>query len=303
MKLIKSSATYLQPSGYGLNDIYKSIEIAGRTCYKSKMSDDPESFVQKMINSDHLAMLEHGTVYLNIRLGIPIVDPGFVEKTSIIQVFKSDPYSRVNRYNELVQLDDGTQANIDSYAITTNYRVFVERIVRGDFEFGSVEKYVLSFLCEPTEHHDQRCTFKIICDRGVSHELVRHRVFSFAQESTRYCNYTKDQFGSELSFIIPVHLNIPEGEWYGDGSTNESNILLTSLARAEQDYIYLINCGWQPQQARAVLPSALKTEVIMTGYEKDWQYFIALRYNGTTGAPHPDMKRVASFIADHFEQK
>ena len=116
-------------------------------------SSDPESFVEKMINSDYLAMLEHRTMYLNIRLGIPIVDPGFVEKTSIIQVFKSDPHSRVNRYNELVQLDDGTQIDIDSYAITTNYRVFVERIVRGDFEFGSAEKYILSFLCEPTEHH------------------------------------------------------------------------------------------------------------------------------------------------------
>ena len=116
-------------------------------------SSDPESFVEKMINSDYLAMLEHRTMYLNIRLGIPIVDPGFVEKTSIIQVFKSDPHSRVNRYNELVQLDDGTQIDIDSYAITTNYRVFVERIVRGDFEFGSAEKYIISFLCEPTEHH------------------------------------------------------------------------------------------------------------------------------------------------------
>ena len=142
MKPINSSVTYLQPSESELFDIYKGIETARRTCYKSKM-----------INSDYLAMLEHRTMYLNIRLGIPIVDPGFVEKTSIIQVFKSDPHSRVNRYNELVQFDDGTQVDIDSYAITTNYRVFVERIVRGDFEFGSAEKYVLSFLCEPTEHH------------------------------------------------------------------------------------------------------------------------------------------------------
>ena len=115
-------------------------------------SSDPESFVEKMINSDYLAILEHETMYLNIRLGIPIVDPGYVDKTNIIQVFKSDPHSRVNRYKELVQLDDGTRVNIDSYAITTNYRVFMERIVRGDFTFRSAEKYVLSFLCAPTEH-------------------------------------------------------------------------------------------------------------------------------------------------------
>lgn len=140
------------------------------------------------------------------------------------------------------------------------------------------------------------------------------RTFSFAQESTRYCNYMKEKFGSELTFIIPAHLSLQEGQylyWDGDwcdiekmiimlkdaNTTNEINTFLYALTHAEQDYMYLINHGWKPQQARAILPNALKTEIVMTGYESDWIEFLKLRFEGITGAPHPDMKKVSEMIS------
>lgn len=330
MRLIKSTATPIHPSGYELEDIYKSIEIAGRTCYKSEMGDNAIDFVNKMINSNHTAMLEHGTMYFDVPVGKLGDDPEYMWKSSIIQIFKKNPYSRVNKYEAGHEVD-GTKVKLDHYAITTNYRVFIEQIdwdglgpMRRDkvegWELGLDKDYVLSFLCDPTEHHEKRYSFRIICDRGVTHELVRHRVFSFAQESTRYCNYMKEKFGSELTFIIPAHLDIPEGQYvYWDGDwcdaesmsimspkadeINELNTFLYVLHQTEQDYMYLINHGWKPQQARAILPNALKAEIVMTGFKSDWEHFVNLRYDGTTGAPHPDMKRVAFFIAKFFEKK
>ena len=329
MKLIKPNAVRLYPTGYEIEDIYRNIEIAGRTCYKSELSNDPKAFVDKMIKSGHTAMLEHGTMYFDIPLG-SLGDDEYMWKGSIVQIFKKNPYSRVVKYSKKHRIDIKTFVNIDHYAITTNYRVFEEQIdweglgpMRRDsmegWELGLEKEYVLSFLCEPNEHHEKRYTFRIVCDRGVSHELVRHRVFSFAQESTRYCNYMKEKFGSELTFIIPAHLDLQEGQYlYWDGDwcdatrmqimspkadeTNELNTFLYALTNAERDYMYLINHGWTPQQARAVLPNALKTEVIMTGYESDWEQFVRLRYEGVTGAPHPDMKEVAFFVAKYFEK-
>ena len=153
MRLIKSKAELLTQSE-GLRGIYQMIELAGRTCYKSEANithDSASEFVGKMIKSGHTAMLEHGTVYL------------------------SAPYDtvavkyRCNKYSEVVDV-----ANSYS-AITTNYRVIVENGWLDD----------LKYLCEPTEHHRKRISMRFTTDRGVSHEIVRHRVFSFAQESTR----------------------------------------------------------------------------------------------------------------------
>jgi thymidylate synthase (FAD) len=269
-------------------------------------------------------------MYFDIPVGNLGDDREYMWKSSIVQIFKKNPYSRVNKYKKEHNIDEKTTINIDHYAITTNYRVFIEQIdwdalgpMRHEklhgWELGLDKEYVLSFLCEPNEHHDKRLTFQIICDRGVSHELVRHRVFSFAQESTRYCNYMKERFGSELTFIIPSHLDLQEGQYlYWDGdwcdaermtvmlkdadTANEINTFLYALTHAEQNYMYLINHGWKPQQARAILPNALKTSIVMTGYESDWKYFLGLRYEGVTGPPHPDMKVIASQIQGYFEK-
>ena len=322
MRLIKSTAVPIQPDGYELEDIYKSIEIAGRTCYKSEMGDNAIDFVNKMINSNHTAMLEHGTMYFDVPVGKLGDDPEYMWKSSIIQIFKKNPYSRVNKYRAEHDID-GTKVKLDHYAITTNYRVFIEQIdwdglgpMRRDkvegWELGLDKDYVLSFLCDPTEHHEKRYSFRIICDRGITHELVRHRVFSFAQESTRYCNYSKDKLNNEITFVEP--------HWLHKATKPQQTEFESYCKTAEDTYLALLGkwderksdrrfkTGFKdnpltPQAAREVLPLCTKSEIVMTGYESDWEHFIDLRYNGTTGAPHPDMKRVAFFIAKFFERK
>ena len=301
MKLIKPSFEILE-QGPGLQGIYKQIELAGRTCYKSldKITEDSaEGFVNRMVKSQHYAMLEHGTVYLNI--------PQFSIDTWQKYCFNS--YSKVN---SLVDIYGVTYT-----AITTNYRVLIENGWLDD----------LKYLCEPTEHHEKRATVRFTTDRGVSHEFVRHRVFSFAQESTRYCNYSKDKFGNELTFIIPSWLAIEEGSYgighsFGKGhfyECNENRIycdeknkeeffkvlnFLKTLYLSSQVYMSMLNAfGLTPQQARQVLPNALKTELVMTGFVSDWDHFFSLRARGTTGAPHPDAKALAEPLMHEFETR
>lgn len=293
MKLINSKVEILEPTGYTIDDIYKQIEIAGRTCYKSEDKITPTSakeFVDRMIKSGHGAMLEHGTVYLEFH----VKDPSVVGEeeyhnqqailNKLINKYSTNKYSvvKVNHY-------------YDTAFITTNYRVLVEN--------GWLED--LKYICEPTVFHEKRISVRWTCDRGVSHEFVRHRVFSFAQESTRYCNYSKDKFGNELTFIIPTWLTLPESNYtYCDGdwidankqviqiSEDEANIhsFLVTLECSEYQYTQLINNGWKPQQARQILPNALKTELVMTGFESDWKHFFELRCDT---AAHPDARKLA----------
>ena len=129
-------------------------------------------------------------------------------------------------------------------------------------------------------------TVLFVCDRGVSHELVRHRPCSFAQESTRYCNYSKDKFGGDITFILPFFfliLDMMTAECMKHGR------LLVKLLR--EITLSFLGYGSTPQEARSVLPNSLKTEIIMTCNETEWQNIVNLRAKGTTGAPHPQMKR------------
>lgn len=260
MKLINSKVEILEPTGYTIDDIYKQIEIAGRTCYKSEDKITPTSakeFVDRMIKSGHGAMLEHGTVYLDI--------PNSAGDYNLVPFFASNPYSRV----VIISLDD----RVHNY-ITTNFRVMIKNFA---------EEYILDilqYLCEPTEFHEKRISVRWTCDRGVSHEFVRHRVFSFAQESTRYCNYSKDKFGHEITYIQPC--------W--EMQKDEEELFLLQLEQAQNAYNALISSGWKPQQARAILPNALKTELVMTGFESDWKYFFELRCDT---AAHPDARKLA----------
>lgn len=281
MKLIKPSFTILHQAP-GLEGVYKQIELAGRTCYKSEDKITPDSakaFVERMINSGHGAMLEHGTVYLGMPIEtiIPIEANGWGK-------YESNKYSK----GGIVCSINGEKR----VAITTNLRVLVENGWLDD----------LQYICEPTKYHEKRITVRFICDRGVSHEFVRHRVFSFAQESTRYCNYSKDKFGNELTFIQPCYLNEAELAQYGPYhlvSRNKSpeSIFICSLNNAEKDYLTLIESGWKAQEARAVLPNALKTELVMTGFATDWPHFFELRCASNA---HPQARELAIPLYDEF---
>lgn len=289
MRLIKPSFEIIEQQ-HGLEGIYKIIEQAGRTCYKScdKITEDSaKEFVNRIIGNKHHAVLEHGTVYLD-----------FVDNIAEARGrYTNNHYSRM--YKNTLEDDRG---HYHLY-VTTNFRVLVENKWLDD----------LQYICEPTRYHEKRYTVRFICDRGVSHEFVRHRVFSFAQESTRYCNYSKDKFGNEVTFIIPCWTNLPEQE-YGDrvnpkvfnrGNTNGiETSYVDSLRQAEYNYFNLLNQGWKPQQARAVLPNALKTELVMTGFITDWEHFFKLRskeYGG--GNPHPQADELATPLYYYFKGK
>ena len=127
-------------------------------------------------------------------------------------------------------------------------------------------------------------TVKFVCDRGISHEIVRHRLASFGQESTRYCNYAKDKFNSEITVIKPR---------FFDEGTEAYDMWYDACKYAEKQYFALLNEGCSPEQARTVLPTSVKTEIIMTADMTEWRHFFRLRALGTTGSPHPQMTELA----------
>ena len=295
MKLIKPSFEIIEQQP-GLEGVYKQIEQAGRTCYRSEdkiTEDSAKSFVDRMIKSGHGAMLEHGTVYLQIK-------SRDVENYHLFyHKYSSNPYSYVNV---------GRGCIWNTLYITTNYRVLVENDWLND----------LKYLCEPTEFHEKRITVHFTLDRSTANEFVRHRVFSFAQESQRYCNYSnKDKFGSEVTFIIPPFCGAVEGSYisgydvvspniqepYGKGT--RGGYFYESLRRAEESYIELvthigdpnIDLRMKPQEARAVLPNVCKTELIMTGFISDWKHFFELRCAKNA---HPSARELAIPLREEF---
>lgn len=250
MRLIKPSFEIIEQKP-GIEGVYKQIELAGRTCYKShdKITEDSaKGFVDRMIASGHSAMLEHGTIYLTMQYGGPSR-----KESDAIEKYTKNKYSKYNQ-------------DIDSkYYITTNLRVLVENNWLDD----------LQYLCEPTEFHKKRITVRFVTDQGILREFTRHRTASFAVESTRYCNYSKDKFNNELTFIQPCWLDDMRLKLCGPYHTvirdrSPESIFIANLNNAEKDYLDLINLGWKPQQARNVLPLATKCEMIMTAFVDDW---------------------------------
>lgn len=272
MKLIKPSFL-IKEQEPELIGIYRQIEYAGRICYKSSnkiTEDSAKGFVDRMIKSSHGAMLEHGTVYLESSDGFA---GGFY---LLRRKYEKNPYSRVKIVHSFM-------TGIDHIYVTTNFRVLVENDWLDD----------LKYICKPTQFHEKRVTVHFVCDRGVSHEFVRHRVFSFAQESTRYCNYSKDKFGNEITFIHPC--------WIEDNQdTYDRWCFYESLSKAEEVYFRLLKHGWTPQQARTVLPNALKTELVMTGFISDWEHFFKLR---DAGSAHPQARELAHPLHEEFKNR
>lgn len=266
MKLIKPEVVDITQTDYTLEGVYKQIELAGRTCYKSEdriTEDSAKPFVDMLIERGHTAMLEHGTVYLKFQDMIR----GFSE-------FRE--YSTMNPWNVWINYGDFAY-------VTTNFRAILEK--------GLMEQVKNGGLQYDPKVHVPRLSFRIICSIGVARELCRHRVFSFAQESTRYCNYTKEKFGG-ITFIEPY--------WYNDARPVMQSYFRNLLDDASETYFTMIENGFSAQQAREVLPLATKTEIVMTGTLPQWRDFLALR---TDVAAHPDMRIIANKIKDLINGK
>lgn len=262
-----------QPAG--LDGMYKMIELAGRTCYKSEDKITPDSakgFVDRMIASGHGAMLEHGTVYLKIPAGIySFLDNEFDDCNDIKDSFFSNPYTRIH-------CQDGY------FYISTNYRVLIE-----NFSEDFIPELLL-FICEPTEYHEKRICVRYTSDIHFYKDITRHRVFSWAIESTRFCNYIKQKFGSSVSFITPIWLKEEEQEEFEE-----------DLKTIESIYFKWINKGWQPQQAAYFLIQGTKAEIIMTGFASDYNHFFDLRSEiAKTGKPHPTVVELVEPLRQEF---
>lgn len=260
MKLIESNVEYI-PQAEGLEGIYRQIELAGRVCYKSEVNiteGSAKKFVDRMIANGHTSMLEHGTVYLKVSLPKDEITPA----VSLYHL-KRNPCSKY-------RIVDGI-----AYA-TTNLRVLIENDWFDD----------LKYLCKPTEHHEKRHTFKFTCDRGVSHQAVRERLMSFAQESQRFCNYLKEKFGMSVTFIQP--------DWILDNDQAEFE---EDLKYIESLYFKWINKGYTAEQARYFLINGTKTEICVTGFASDWRHMLDLRYFEKTGKVSPDMRLLMQKLA------
>lgn len=264
MKLINQKVELLiQPKG--LNGLEKQIEIAARTCYKSEdkiTEDSAKDMLGKLVNSKHYAMLEHGTVYLKF-------DQNKVPDTMVSKYY-------LNSYSRAKFRDESGMAYI-----TTNYRVLKEHGWTKD----------LQYWCEPTDNHVKRYTFRLTTSISIVRELLRHRIFSFANESTRFINYNKK---GEFYFIKPY--------WYDECGFALQNIFDSKCKEAIVDYNVILQHKYPPQAAREVLPLCTKSELIMTGFEDDWKDFLDKRLKGTTGKPHPDMVELAQMIQDELNK-
>lgn len=276
MKLINQNVEEWH-CGYTLPEIWSHIAKCARVCYQSEPRNNGETdeeFVKRVILRNHsleeigesrelqlklhLSVLEQGTVYLDI--------PCEEDTLTAIGFFENNIYSKHNC---------GANAR---YHITTNMRVIIENNLMD----------VLHYITKPNVFHYLRTTFNITTDIGVARELARHRTHSISEESTRYCNYSKDKFNNELTFIAP--------EWLDSSDFTCKYDYIIQLTKLELIYKKLLINGWTAQQARQILPLSTKVQTIHTAFESDWAEFISLRADACSGSVHPNMNIIADKI-------
>lgn len=292
-------------------DVLKKIEWVGRTCYKStdKITDESApKFVANLIKRGHEAMLEHASFCFEIDPWVYHWIGDSIQYMSHCFGFKS--FMRFTNEKRMLMSGNvrawrdlfrnlngwvGIPACFEGF-IKENPVLFPEFQNDNDFieVLGSIRpihtddlKSELEFLT----HCD--VTVRWVVDRGISHEIVRHRPASFAQESTRYCNYGQDKFGGQITFIIPEFFQFGSLEWKAWKNAMES---------AEGTYLNMIDMGVTPEKARTVLTNSLKTEVIMTANCAEWIHFFKLRACNSTGKAHPQMLEVARPLLDSFKK-
>lgn len=306
MKLIKQSFQFVNQKGFTLKDIYKHIEYCARISYKSqdKITDTSyEKFVNMLESRGHDRPLEFGTVHLKM--------PEH-EFRSLIDILTSS-----RTYNDLWIHYKVVETWEEGYTVyvTTNYRYY--KLMWN--QMNTLSEY---FDATDSEYYPKRYTVHMILDRGVMDEFRTHVGLSHLAESTRYCNYSKDKFGNELTFIKPCWLNVPEGKYnhcvmvsknspdiriecvgsdeigkyYNIGE--DEGLFLNGLVQSELTYLHLINNRkWTPQQARSVLPLGIKSELISCGFEDSWENFFRRR-----DAPdaHPMAQEIANPMHKEF---
>lgn len=283
MKLIKQSFEFINQTDFSLVGIKKHIERCARVSYKSedKITDTSyEKFVNMLESRGHDRPLEFGTVYLS-RTAQKEDNMAWLDK------YTYSPWSKFSFGNGSTRINGRLRNTI---YVTTNYRVIKENHWEDD----------LQYLCEPTKYHYKRYTAHMVLDRGVMDEFRTHVGLSHLAESTRYCNYSKDKFDNELTFIDPCwEIKTANERITPEGTHVSSDALefLIALNEAEDHYLSLLAKGWTPQQARSVLPLCIKSELISCGFEDAWENFFKRR-----DAPdaHPMAQEIAQPMHEEF---
>lgn len=302
MKLIKGQTAEILaitgvetlPGTY--NEPNKLIELAGRTCYKSEdkiTEDSATKFVDMLKSNKHGAMLEHSWQARRYVFGQSDIIKALYHGKYLHFVFEDDRHT-------VVTGNDRAFSEWETKVESISPRVY--QVPYAHEVLTLAEKYNAPELLSMTA--------KFVTNRGVTHELVRHRPPSFAQESTRWCNYGNERFGQHCTFIIPswAYDYIPEGEYsqvdvwnmahslhnsVGEGlQANAISSWIFAVNSSEQHYFNLLKNGKKLEEARDVLPNALKTEIIVTADLQEWEHILNLRFYGTSGKPHFQMKEL-----------
>ena len=286
MKLIKQSFQFVNQKGFTLKDIYKHIEYCARISYKSqdKITDTSyEKFVNMLESRGHDRPLEFGTVHLKMSTA----QFNALQMLLIKNKVYNDCWIKYNIIDTK-----------DNCYITTNYRYYLE--------LCKYDKGVSEYL-DPSDSpfYPKRYTIHMILDRGVMDEFRTHIGLSHLAESTRYCNYSKDKFNNEVTFVIPSWCNsLIEGskQEYSPFEINGDEVeFMNVLQNAQNSYLSLLKMGWTPQQARSVLPLGIKSELISCGFEDAWANFMRRRSPkyGDPGA-HPMAAEIADKLCEEF---
>jgi thymidylate synthase (FAD) len=304
IRLIKPSVEYWQQ-----DDIYEHIRRCAQVCYQSENDNsNAKAWVYRVllkptfsgridIRRSHLSPLAHGTVYL--KASLDKCSESSILYESYKEFYDKNPFSRVV---------DVPINGVRTLFITTNLRVIMENRRLKD----------LKYLCRPTDFHHKRYTFSCITGIDVTRELNRHACsLSICEQSTRYCNFSKNKFDNKVTFVIPSAMNqIEDGEYIIDSHNeitrkidndefikcynddNKTFLFIHSLVSANNYYMRLIEDGLDTNNARKVLPLATKSQVVYTGFLDDWVHVLLYRKFGIAGTPHPDAKFIADMIYD-----
>ena len=286
MKLIKQSFEILEQKDFTIKGIKQFVERCARVSYKSedKMTDTSyEKFVGMLESRDHARPLEFGTVHIKMS------NAQFeCLQTLLMDKVYNDYWIKYN----IIDTEDE-----DNCYITTNYRYYMElyRYDRG------VSEYL-----DPSDNplYPRRYTVHMILDRGVMDEFRTHVGLSHLAESTRYCNYSKDKFNNEVTFVIPSQCNsLIEGseQEYSPFEINGDEVeFMNALQNAQNSYLSLLKMGWTPQQARSVLPLGIKSELISCGFEDAWKNFF---YRRDAPDAHPMAQEIAKPMHKEFIER
>lgn len=297
MKLINQSFEILEQKDFTITGIKKFIERCGRVCYKSedRITDDSyEKFVNMLESRGHDRPLEFGTVHLKMpwktfnNFAGFCVSKGFWDSCWI-------------KYNIDRESED------KMVYITTNYRYYKKLgTLKPLYGYIDIEEF---FTEEDNKFYPKRYTVHFITSRGIMDEFRTHVGLSHLAESTRYCNYSKDKFNNQITFIKPSWITLDKEITSinelclrsGQYDTGNPNLrYLASLVEANYTYILLLNKGWTPQQAREILPLSIKSELISCGFEDAWKNFF---YRRCAKDAHPMAREIANKLYEEFTKR